>query len=185
MATTYQQADVDVVELVKEVLSEYHEPLKECGLRVGVLMASNPDGPAVKVAGAEVPGTVKVVSLKDRVTKGYDVEFIVSQGLWEDSLSPEQRISLVDTLLSRVQRVPNTPKAMAAGELAWKTDDLGRPKVKLVKGDIAATEGFSSCIQRHGANSIDYVSIANASLMANAAKNSAHKDDDESQEEAA
>lgn len=177
MPTTFNTADDDVVELVKMVMEEHHPQLKECGVKVGVIMAYNPDKPAIKHGGYAVLACVKVVSLKDRVSKGYDVEMLIDQKQWEDDLTPAQRIATIDHELSHLVRVPNTPKAILAGELAWKTDDRGRPKIKTIKADWQPSDGFAACVARHGDDAIEYYSISQAKLMADAAKNAGELED--------
>lgn len=168
--TTYQLPDPDIRILVNETLAANHPDLQECGLIVGVLMATNPDGPAIKNGGHPALACVKVVSLKDRVTKGYDVEILIDQHGW-DELNAAQKIAVVDHELTHVNRVPNTPKAMKSGEAAWKIDDIGRPKVKLRKGDWMPGDGFSEVVSRHGENAVEFLNISRAMLYANAAKN--------------
>lgn len=167
--TSFQMADTTVTELVNEIMHKNHPDLVECGVRIGVLMAYDPDGPAIKHGGFPVLACVRVVSLKDRITKGFDVEMLIDQTEWND-LPPKRKISTVDHELTHINRVPNTPKAMKAGESAWKTDDLDRPKIKLRKGDVMVGDGFASCIDRHGDDAVEFVNIERAMRFAKRAK---------------
>jgi hypothetical protein len=178
MPTTFTEADKDVVELVNLVMAEHHPQLKECDAKVGILMAYNPDNDAIKHGGYPVLACIKIVSARDRVGKGYDFELLIDQRQWEDELTPTQRIACIDHELSHIVRVPNTPKAIIAGELAWKTDDRGRPKLRTCKGDYASSDGFLAVIQRHGDDAIEYYSLAQAKIMADAAKHAGEQGDD-------
>ena len=76
MSTTYRKADDDIVELLATVMREHHPDLHEAGVWVGVVEAHNPDGDAVKHGGYPAFACVKIVSPRDRVSKGYDVEML-------------------------------------------------------------------------------------------------------------
>lgn len=168
MPTTFSKADEEVVKLFNSVMDEYHSDLAECGLQLGVLMAYNPKGDAVKHGGYPALATVKAVAQRDRITKDYDVEILVDEDRFTE-LSPEQKVALIDHELSHVRRVANTPKAIAAGELAWKTDDNGRPKVKIVKADGQPSDFFVSVLERHGTKAVEWQSIQSANLAVSAA----------------
>lgn len=169
MAATYTLADDDVIRLVNEIMTTNHPELAEAGVRFGILMAENPDGDAVKHSGYPVLACVKVVSAKDRVTKCYDVEMLIDLRAWEE-MTDRHRAALIDHEITHVARVPNTPKRIAAGELAWKTDDRGRPKIKMRKGDWNVGDGFESIVARHGDFAVEFLNIQRAVAMAKAAK---------------
>ena len=50
MATTYRQGDFEVEERLRDVMAEHSPKLAEAKVRVAVLMADNPDGPAIMAA---------------------------------------------------------------------------------------------------------------------------------------
>jgi hypothetical protein len=175
MPTTFQIADTDVTESLGNVIAEWHRDLAETGVRIGVIFATNPDGPAVTHGGYPAFAKIKVVSLKDRVSKGYDAELLIDEGEW-NSLSPAQRVALLDHEVTHLTLVPLSEKELKAarGEDPscpdWKLDDLGRPKLKTRPGDIVMSDGFTSVVGRHGENSIEYVNISRAKIAADAAK---------------
>lgn len=169
MATSYQVADPEVYDLLKQIMQANHADLAETGVLFGILMAECPDGPAVKHAGYPALACVKVVSAKDRVGKNYDIEMLIDLREWEE-LSDEHRAAVIDHELEHCKRVPNTPKRVAAGELAWKTDDRGRPKIKMKKGDWQVGDGFACVVARHGDYAAEYLNIQRAKAFADAAK---------------
>jgi hypothetical protein len=167
--TSFQMADSTVTELVEKIMKLNHPLLVEADVKVGVLMCFNPDGGAIKHAGYPALACVKVVSLKDRITKGFDVEMMIDQSEWND-LTANQKVAVVDHELTHVNRVPNSPKAIKAGESAWKTDDIDRPMIKLRKGDINIGDGFADVIARHGDDAVEYINIRRGIAFANGAK---------------
>lgn len=169
MATTYQLADDDVTSLVARIVEENHPELHEAGVRFGVLFAENPNGDPIKAHGYPALACVRVVPLKDRVTKGFDAEILIDRGAW-DRLGERHKAAVVDHEATHVVRVPNSPKAIKAGEAAWKLDDLGRPKLKLRKGDLGVGDAFAEVIARHGDFAVEYLNINKAKAFADGAK---------------
>lgn len=171
MPTTFSLADPDVVNLVGEVMAEFHPALAEAGVRVGVLMAANPDGVAIKHGGYPVLACVKVVPLKDRLTKGYDAEMLIDLGEWAQMTDRHHR-AVIDHELSHLVRVANTKADAEEGDVPWATDDLGRPKLKTRNGDWAAGDGFAAVVARHGEFAAEYLNLEKAKALADAARSS-------------
>ena len=152
MPTTYSMADADVTNLLAEVMARRHPRLHEAGVKVGVLMARNPDGPALKRGGYEVLAMIKPVPLKDRLTKSYDAELVIDDGEYL-RLRPRQQESLLAHELSHIDTVDLTPaerRGRDDEEVTWKTDDLGRPKLVSVPGDWNAGDGFAAVVAEYG-----------------------------------
>ena len=173
--TTYQKADLDVLDYLARMLTAYHPRLREAGVQVGVLMALNPEGPAVKHGGYPALATIKVVSLKDRVSKGYDAELVIDQTEYE-RLAEGHRLALCDHELCHLQLVPLPPKQLARIRQDdpqapdWKLDDLGRPRLKLKPGDHNVGDAFADVIIRHGQAALEYQGYLRAKIWAEAAK---------------
>lgn len=174
MATTYHTADDDVLAMLRHVLGRHHHQLRDAGVRVGVIMAENPDGPAVKHGGYPSTATIRVVSLKDRLTKGYDAEMLIDERVWNEASSDEQaaildhelcHLSLVWLAGAKLRKVrdedPNAP--------AWEVDDLNRPKLKLVPGDWNAGDGFRVVVERHGRAAVEFTNLDKCYARAKAA----------------
>jgi hypothetical protein len=172
--TSYQKADIDVLNLLCRVMERSHQELFEAAVQVGVLMASNPDGPAVKHGGYAAFATIKIVGLKDRVSKQYDAELLIDESEW-NRFRAEHQTALIDHELSHLTLAKLSPKelkqAMREDPKApwWKLDDLGRPKLKTVPGTWNAGDGFEDVVRRHGDFAIEYLNLQAAKARADAA----------------
>ncbi|HEY1186671.1 MAG TPA: putative metallopeptidase [Gemmata sp.] len=176
MPTTYTIADAEVRELLADVMDRWHPDLRDAGVRIACLFASNPSGPAIKHAGYAALACVRVVALKDRVTKSHDAEVLIDERAWA-GLRYGQKVATLDHELSHLQlknfwRRPvldrdNRPTGQE--ETGWESDDLGRPKLKLVPGDFSAGDGFRAVIARHGADAIEFRNLAECQREAEAA----------------
>lgn len=173
MPTTYSKADPDVINAMLRAMAKYHPRLHDAQVRVGVLMAHNPDGPAIKHGGYPALACIRPVSLKDRLSKGYDAEMLIDFSAYLD-LRPGQQEALMDHELSHIDTVDLSPDERAArdegDDVTWKTDDLGRPKLRSVKGDWSAGDGFAAVVARHGADAIEFENIARCRSRAEAAR---------------
>lgn len=158
--TTYSKATPDVYDLLDSVLGRWHQPLKEAGVQFGVLMAHNSEGAAVKHGGYPATATIKVVSTKDRLTKGYDAELLIDETAWQD-MNEHHREALLHHETLHLALVDPSEEEAANGE-KWKTDDLGRPKLRLVKGDFHAGDGFDEVVKQHGDYAIEVLSMRQA-----------------------
>lgn len=173
MPTTYTLADDKTTAAVLKVMRQHHQPLDLAGVKVGVLIAYNPDGPAVKHGGYPARATVRVVPLKDRLTKGYDAEMLIDQ-MELDLMRPEHLNALVDhelTHLELVMKKVKPPKGKKVeAEFIVARDDLDRPKLKTRLGDWNAGDGFKEVVQRHGDYAPEFENIQRAKAAADAAK---------------
>lgn len=177
MGTTYSLADDRIQAALAAVMRAEHQPLHAAGVKVGVLLAYNPDGPAIKRHGSAARATVKVVPLKDRLTKGFDAELLIDQSEC-DLMRPAHLNALIDHELSHLvvvtkkekapKRGKNQPKAPPAVVIA--RDDLGRPKLKTRPGDWDAGDGFKDVVARHGDYAPEYENLRRAKAAADAAK---------------
>jgi hypothetical protein len=148
--------------VVDQAIGEWHKLLKDEGVQLGVLMAINGDGPAVKHGGYPAMATIRVVPLKDRVTKEYDAELLIDEKEW-NQLKPEHRLALCDHELTHLELA--TEKE--SGEV--KRDDLGRPKLKTRKGDWNGGDGFAEVVERHGDFAVEFLNAQRAFTRAKAA----------------
>ena len=142
MPTTFTAASGEVFAVLNEVMDEAHTHLRDAGVKVGILMASNDTGVAIKHAGYPAAAQIKVVPLADRVSKGYDAEIRIDDDEWADA-KPARRKALIDHELCHLGLVRDE-----YGKV--QTDDLDRPKLRLRKGDFYAGDGFQDVIIRHG-----------------------------------
>jgi hypothetical protein len=178
MPVSYSTADQDVLDRLADVMREFHRPLFDAGVRVGVLVAvSDGDAPAVVGHGYPALATIKVVSLKDRVTKGIDAELLLDLREYE-RLTAGQQAALLDHELSHIalKECSYLPVLDARGQPTGETqiagverDDLDRPKLRAVKGDVSAGDGFRQVIRRHRESAIEFINAARFRQFAEAA----------------
>lgn len=177
MPTTFRKADDDVLGLLAKVMRDHHPDLLEAGVLVGVVMASNPSGDAVKHHGAPAFACIKVVSLRDRVTKGTDAELLIDADKWAD-LRPRQQLALLDHELAHLKLkkswrrdiLDENDEPTGETELKWEADDLDRPKLKTIPGDWDSGDGFARVVARWGSDAIEYENIARCKARADQAR---------------
>lgn len=185
MGTSWHRAgdDDQMTAGVRLMVREFHPRLAEAGVRIGLMVGFNPEGDALTHGGYPAAATMKVVKLKDRITKGYDAELSVDERVWRD-LNDSQRLALLDHELCHIDTVDVPPKQLAElradnmAAPAWKTDDIGRPKLRSVPGDWNSGDGFARVIARHGLNAIEYRNIAHAKASADQARRAGDADRD-------
>lgn len=169
MSASFSLADQNVLDLLADVMRERHRPLYDAGVKVGVIMAVSDTGEAVVHAGHACYAKIKVVPLIDRLTKGFDAQLLVDLRKWDDDLRHRQRVALLDHELSHLELTEyayapvldadNRP----TGEeqiVGVEKDDLDRPRLRLVKGDVNAGDGFAAVISRNGEDALEFLNAA-------------------------
>lgn len=173
MPTIFRDPEPELTELVRLVIRDYHPKLAEADVRVGVLLAYNAEGEAIKVGGYAALATMKPESAKERAKWGRDALLTIDEKEWAD-LTDEQRVALLDHELSHITTVPlkgaELRHAVADGGPRYKTDDRGRPKLKSVPGNWNAGDGFNEVIARHGVHAIEFRNIDHAKRSADRAR---------------
>jgi hypothetical protein len=183
----YWKADQDVLDKLALAIAQWHHDLNTAKVKIGVIMAANPkDGPAVSHSGYPALATIKIVPLKDRITKGYDAEMLIDATFWKTTTDPV-RMALLDHELSHIElkkpkekKPTKKPKPeegldedddnIIAGQ-SFLVDDIGRPLLKSKKGDWNVGDGFAEVVRRHGPNAIERVNIKNAESIINSIEN--------------
>lgn len=166
MPTTYRLCDPtdEIPELLARVMERHHPNLHTAGVKVGVLLAYNAEGDAVTHGGYPALATMKPCNARERASKDYDCELVVDEIAYRD-LRDRQRAALLDHELSHVALVPLSVKELQAAQAYdaaapwWKLDDTGRPKLKSVKGDWMAGDGFAAVIERHGEHAAEFLNL--------------------------
>lgn len=183
MASVYFKADDSVKTIIGDVIRQWHPDLMKSQITIGILFAvsAKDDQPAIKEAGYAVDGTIKIVPLKDRVTKCFDVEIILDGDAWKTK-SEKHRIAFIDHLLSRLElkkptKQKNKKSDAVHGEdedreehdsednQEYLTDDIGRPVFKMRKCDWNAGLGFRDVVERHKLFAPECDSVNNAKLI--------------------
>ena len=154
MPTTYEMAEELTMELLDRAVDLYHSELKRYEVRIGVIMAfgeEDKDGELkrpIMNQGQPCAAKVKVVSVKDKLTKNIDVEILLDGFYWQE-LDDERKIAIFDHELEHLQLKVNSD-----GEV--EKDNAGKPKIKISHDDIIFW-GFSAIAERHGVNSQEYL----------------------------
>lgn len=168
MATIYWQADQQVMDFIYDVMEKYHQELSG-HFKIGVLFAlsGNENQPSVKHNGYPAFVTIKLVSQKDRITKGYNIEMIIDSEYWKNSCD-KSREALIDYALShleikRKQVKKFNQKIPSATEIV--VDSSGCPVLKIRKGDWNAGYGFRDVVARHGDYSVEVAAFDQANAI--------------------
>lgn len=187
MASIYMKADEKINTLVTYAIDNWHPDLSKSKVKVGVLfvLSARESQPPLKENGHQVEGTIKIVPLKDRVTKDFDVEMLLDGDEWGHGKN-EHHLALIDHLLSRLEvRKPKQKKKKKSKgsdgavhgsdedrkeheDPEFMTDDIGRPILKLRKGDWNAGIGFRDVVERHGGFSIEQRNLEKAQAVVDA-----------------
>lgn len=153
MPITYDTPDQDTIDLLDQVKLDFHERLEDHDVRVGILMAHAPvdektgriKGHALKGhAGTPAAAKIKAVSLKDRLTKKYDVELLIDGDKWPN-MGEREKVALLDHELTHIS-------------ITGKVDDLSRPVVKMRDEDFIVW-GFLEVVRRHGSCALEAQSV--------------------------
>lgn len=155
MATTYTKAGPgdDATKVLAQALVRYHQVLVNEKVTVEVLLASNPEGQPVMHHGWPACAVVKVNSLKDRAAGCCDARIVVDGDGFEN-WTAGKRLAVLDHLLEHLELLYDK-------EGAVKTDDLGRPRLRLKPHDWQMG-GFDAICERHGANAVEGQALAKA-----------------------
>ncbi len=143
-------------------MAKRHPDLCECAAAVGILMASNEKGPAVKHHGTAALAKVRIVSTDKRVNNRFDVEILIDVNEWSQ-LDDEQRAALINHELLHVRRKEYSAKKLKSlrkenpDHPEWKLDCHGRPVLGTIPADVTPGDGFSLCIEWHGASAVEFV----------------------------
>lgn len=158
---TFQKVDVASQLLLEDVRDEFHRPLVEAEVRVGMLHAfgtKNEDGeltsPAITHNGCKCAGLAKIVNLRDRALGMPDVLVLVDGDRWP-KWDEARRRALIDHELYHFE-IQRDREGNA------KADDLGRPKIKIRPHDFEVG-WFRDVAERHGAASFE---VEQASVLA-------------------
>lgn len=154
MPTTYQQCPEDVTEFAAKVLQKYHPDLAEAGVTIEYLFANSDaeDERPLMMRGQACAAIVKLYPLDDRAAGCKDAKIRIDEKWWKDA-GIDLRTAMLDHEHHHLQFAKVWRNEDQA--LQWKTDDLGRPKLKMKNHDAEAGV-FFDVIQRHAEKSLDF-----------------------------
>jgi hypothetical protein len=140
MPVTFDKVPPEVPEIVDRLIADRYPALAQHEIRIGYLYQKG----GVKLHGYPCCATVKVCSLKDRKLHGHDVLITIDGDSFQgwDEWPEAKRQAVLDHELYHLTLVRDKNYRV-------KTDDLGRPKIKLRKHDFEIG-GFAEICRRHG-----------------------------------
>lgn len=152
---TYEIADESVMKVINEAADKYHQSLKANGVKILAIMAYGPRDeedqlkrPAIRKNGVACGACIRVLPLKERLSKSADAEMLIDGDSWEE-YNADIRLALVDHELShlivKMDKDDNVKK-----------DALRRPMLGTIRDDIVYW-GNSQIAERHGENSIEVI----------------------------
>lgn len=156
---TYKKNPTEVTMLANAVLAmhESHKPIVDHGVKIDFLFAypkyddnDKPVGDAIKQNGIKALGLCRKTSLKDRVKGMGDAEILVDYEWWKDATEAQQ-MALLDHELHHIQ--------VNALNGVLKTDDAGRPVLRLRKHDVQVG-WFKVVSERNGVHSQERIQAA-------------------------
>jgi len=149
----YSSGDEEITKFVAGVVTEFHPPLADAGLRVDILEArpktdqlGEPVEDALKVNGYPAFATIKIRGPKDRGQGLGDVLLTVDAYRWPELDVPEQTAA-IDHELTHLELCVTDGGAV-------KRDDYDRPKLRLRLHDHHYG-WFDSVAKRHPISSIE------------------------------
>ena len=148
MGVSYWKADAETLEMAREIIEEHRPDLAHAEINIGVLVAlsDNDDGHPLKVGGWPCEARVSVVSLKNRALGCPDALIEIDGSVWRE-LNDGQRAALLHHEIHHIELAE--PGKEDEGH---RTDDLGRPVVKLRKHDYQCG-GFREIHELYGDDS--------------------------------
>lgn len=156
---TYDAAPPEVEEYAADLRLKFHGQLDACGVRIHYIMARatrNEDGDrvgvAIKLHGVRALAKVKINGLADRAEGKADATITIDGDEWPD-WSEERRIAVIDHELQHVEVVFERDS-----QTVWKTDDLGRPVLRLRPHDFDV-RGFDVIRAQHGMASVEHEAV--------------------------
>lgn len=147
MSVIYIQANEEVKSMAREIIEQHHPELVCPGgeyVRLCIMMAMGDSGePTVKVNGVPKSAVVTVIPYKQRVDKRADAEIIVDSDVFKNASERQQR-AILDGCITALEIQKDEIGSV-------KTDDEGRPKIRLRICDWNLN-GFRSIAQRYGSD---------------------------------
>jgi len=151
--TTYKNADTAVTSVINRMMEKYHPELTNLEVTVDCLIAygtATEDGevvtPAIRKNGVPCAAIIRITNLKERV-KGYaDAEMIID-GDQIDDWNERELAAIIDHELTHLSLQTDS-------EGQPKSDDIGRPKLTMIKHDYEFGF-FNSVARRHKQHSAE------------------------------
>lgn len=156
MAIVLELARPEVHLMAREILESHHPELRMGIDKHGraeyptlcIMMASGAENASsVQLHGYDCAAVIKVVAYDQRVDSRRDAEIKIDQRTWDEITEPQQR-ALLDHEITHLELVIDDKTGIV------KTDDAGRPKLRLRLHDWQLG-GFRSISQRYGPDALE------------------------------
>ena len=156
MVRVKENASQEVYELMRQVMHEHHPELEEAGVRVGILMVSDPDEtcegkPFLEIDGKRVLAFIRKRRLFENPKHG-DALIEIDSYLWQQSLDDSGRNSLFDHELEHLSLLRT-----ASGKVRKTLFNRASLKMKNHDWEVGI---FNSQVERYGREGIDFLSLA-------------------------
>ncbi len=109
----YQKANKETLAVVSKTMGQFYGGLRDADVQVQTLMAypnrddnGDPTGPAIVVNGSPAVACIKILNLKQRVARGFDVELTLDGDQWTEK-SDEERTAIADHELRHLAFCPD------------------------------------------------------------------------------
>lgn len=153
MSKIYKKPEPDdkVWQILHDLLDTHHEELKECDAKIAIVLVESDTGHAITHGGYRAYAKVRIATGLERSLQPgrerFDAVIQIDALVWE-KLKHEISVALIDHELSHIS-------------FTGEQHDDTRPKLKMRKGDWNIGDGFEAVLNRHGVNSLEYISIHN------------------------
>lgn len=153
MSITFSLADPDIYRIIDRLLPAWNPELDEVGGKVAVLFVESEDGePALKNGGYPAAAIVSIVPLVQRMFVRHDALIRIDHRAWCE-LPDRCREALLAHELLHLEVVKDLDPS--PGAPWWKTDDIGRPKLKIRPADWNGGDGWKSIVEHYGQEAIE------------------------------
>ena len=159
MPVRVTEFDRDNIDFANAIMRKHHPDLHNAGVTVEYLFVHNAEDYPMRTRGQRVLGKVKIMSQEDRAMGSADARIKIDEGWWMES-DDKAREALLDHEFTHLQLVDATQKDMDAGNVIgkWKTDNNGRPKLRLRHHDYEIGI-FLSVIEKHKEHAADLMVV--------------------------
>lgn len=158
MPKTLVEAGDTVEANASRVIQKHFPDLTAAGVTVSYWFANNATGPALRHNGYPAAALVKITSYENRVKGVADATVEIDERHWQ-AATTDERDALLYHELNHLIPVEETNDDRRAETGKWRTDDLGRPKLRMRKHDWQMG-GFWGTIEHYQENAVELQNLA-------------------------
>ena len=161
MGKTYEKAQERDLKVVDDVMTRKYQDLASHGLKVGFLFVYGVESdegvkPPLTKDGVALAATIRNLTLKDRLAKGYDVEIVADGDHWAE-IPDKRKEALIYHELGHLKIKRKAVKNKKTKEITEEVvyDDLMRPCLKMLRHDLNFG-GFRHVMEEYGEDSEEF-----------------------------